>query len=70
MAEEGKTPRTSPNAFLKQVQTEGKKIVWPSWNETVRTAIFVFILMLILSFFFLGIDSLFGAVVQWLLSLA
>ena len=70
MAEEGKTPRTSPNAFLKQVQAEAKKIVWPSWNETVRTAIFVFILMLILSFFFLGIDSLFGAVVRWLLSLA
>ena len=70
MAEEGKTPRTSPNAFLKQVQAEARKIVWPSKEETVRTAIFVFILMLILSFFFLGIDSLFGAVVRWLLSLA
>lgn len=70
MAEEGKTPRTSPNAFLKQVQAEAKKIVWPSWNETVRTAIFVFILMLILSFFFLGVDSLFGTIVEWLLSLA
>lgn len=70
MAEEGKTPRTSPNAFMKQVQAEAKKIVWPSWNETVRTAIFVFILMLILSFFFLGVDTLFGAVVRWLLDLA
>lgn len=70
MAEEGKTPRTSPNAFMKQVQAEAKKIVWPSWDETVRTAIFVFILMLILSFFFLGVDTLFGAVVRWLLSLA
>jgi preprotein translocase subunit SecE len=70
MAEEGKTPRTSPNAFLKQVQAEAKKIVWPSWDETVRTAIFVFILMLILSFFFLGVDSLFGVIVEWLLSLA
>lgn len=70
MAEEGKTPRTSPNVFLKQVQAEGRKIVWPSWDETVRTAIFVFILMLILSFFFLGVDTLFGAVVRWLLALA
>lgn len=70
MAEEGKTPRTSPNAFLKQVQAEAKKIVWPSREETVRTAIFVFILMLILSLFFLGVDSLFGAIVEWLLSFA
>ena len=70
MAEDGKTPRTSPAAFFKQVQAEGRKIVWPSWDETVRTAIFVFILMLILSFFFLGVDSLFGAVVRWLLELA
>lgn len=70
MAEEGKTPRTSPNVFLKQVQAEGRKIVWPSWDETVRTAIFVFVLMLILSFFFLGVDTLFGAVVRWLLALA
>lgn len=70
MAEDGKTPRTSPAAFFKQVQAEGRKIVWPSREETVRTAIFVFILMLILSLFFLGVDTLFGAVVRWLLSLA
>ncbi len=69
MADEGKT-RTSPAAFFKQVRSEGGKIVWPSREETVRTAIFVFILMLILSFFFLGVDTLFGAVVRWLLSLA
>lgn len=69
MAEEGKT-RTSPATFFKQVRAEAGKIVWPSKEETVRTAIFVFILMLILSLFFLGVDSLFGAVVQWLLSFA
>jgi preprotein translocase subunit SecE len=36
----------------------------------VRTALFVAIMMLILSVFFLGIDSLFGAIMRWLLSLA
>lgn len=69
MAEEGKT-KTSPAEFLRQVQAEGRKVVWPTREETVRTSIFVFIMMLILSLFFLGVDSLFGAVVQWLLSLA
>jgi len=62
--------KTNPAEFIKQVQSEGRKVVWPSWQETSRTAIFVGILMVILSIFFLGIDSLFGMVVQWLLSLA
>lgn len=69
MAEESKT-KTSPAEFLRQVQAEGRKVVWPTREETVRTSIFVFIMMLILSLFFLGVDSLFGAVVRWLLSLA
>jgi preprotein translocase subunit SecE len=43
--------------------------VWPTREETVRTAIFVFILMLILSLFFLGVDSLFGVIVRQLLEL-
>ena len=67
MADEKKT---SPAEFLRQVQTEGRKVVWPTREETVRTAIFVFILTVILSLFFLGIDSLFSAVVRWLLTVA
>ena len=46
------------------MRAETAKIVWPTREETVRTAIFVFIFMLILSLFFLGIDSAFGAVVR------
>lgn len=69
MAEENKT-KTSPAEFLRQVQSEGRKVVWPTREETVRTSIFVFIMMLILSIFFLGVDSLFGSLVRWLLSLA
>ncbi|MXO58941.1 preprotein translocase subunit SecE [Altererythrobacter salegens] len=62
--------RTNPAEFIKQVQGEARKVVWPSWPETYRTAIFVGILMVILAVFFLGIDSLFGAAVRWLLTLA
>ena len=65
-----KTEKTSPAEFINQVRTEGRKVVWPTREETVRTAIFVFILTVILSLFFLGIDSLFSAVVRWLLTLA
>ncbi len=69
MAEEGKS-KTSPAEFLRQVQAEGRKVVWPTREETVRTSIFVFIMMVVLSLFFLGVDSAFGAVVSWLISLA
>lgn len=61
--------KTSPGEFINQVKAESSKVVWPSWPETARTGIFVAILMVILSVFFLGVDSLFGAVVRWLLSL-
>lgn len=62
--------KTSPAEFFNQVRAEGRKVVWPSREETTRTAIFVGIMMVILSLFFLGVDSAFGAVMRWLLSLA
>jgi len=61
--------RTSPAEFFNQVKAEAGKVVWPTWPETSRTAIFVAIMMVILAVFFLGIDSIFGAAVRWLLEL-
>jgi preprotein translocase subunit SecE len=61
---EEKKRKTSPGEFFNQVKIEAGKIVWPTREETVRTAIFVFIFMLILAIFFLGIDSAFGAIVR------
>ncbi|WP_225009569.1 MULTISPECIES: preprotein translocase subunit SecE [Novosphingobium] len=62
--------KTSPGEFINQVRAEARKVVWPTRQETTTTAIFVGVMMLILSVFFLGIDTLFGFAVQWLLSLA
>ncbi|MEM6474823.1 MAG: preprotein translocase subunit SecE [Pseudomonadota bacterium] len=69
MADE-KKPKPSVPEFVNQVRSETSKVVWPTREETIRTAIFVFILMIILSLFFLGIDSMFNAVVKFLLTLA
>ncbi len=60
----------NPGEFVRQVQAEGKKVIWPSRKETTTTAIFVGIMMVVLALFFLGIDSVFGKIVQFLLSLA
>jgi preprotein translocase subunit SecE len=62
--------KINPGEFMRQVQAEARKVVWPSRQETVTTAIFVGIMMVILAVFFLTIDSIFGKVVQFLLSLA
>ncbi len=62
--------KTSPGEFFNQVKAEARKVVWPTRQETTTTAIFVGIMMLILAVFFLGIDSLFGMIVKFLLSLA
>ena len=62
--------KVSPNEFFNQVKAEARKVVWPTRQETVTTAIFVGVMMLILSVFFLGVDTLFGYAVRTLLALA
>ncbi|HEY0960041.1 MAG TPA: preprotein translocase subunit SecE [Novosphingobium sp.] len=62
--------KINPGQFFNQVKAEASKIYWPTRQETVTTAIFVAIMMVLLAVFFLGIDTLFGAAVRWLLSLA
>ncbi|MFM5923325.1 MAG: preprotein translocase subunit SecE [Novosphingobium sp.] len=60
----------NPGEFMRQVQTEARKVVWPSRQETTTTAIFVGIMMVLLAVFFLTVDTIFGKAVQFLLSLA
>jgi preprotein translocase subunit SecE len=62
--------RLNPNEFINQVRAEARKVIWPTRAETTSTAIFVAIMMVMLAVFFLGIDTLFGMIVRWLLSLA
>lgn len=62
--------KTTPAQFIRQVQAEMRKVVWPTRQETIRTAIFVTIMMVVLALFFLGVDTVFSAVVRWLLTLA
>ncbi|MBB5710671.1 preprotein translocase subunit SecE [Sphingomonas xinjiangensis] len=62
--------KTSPVEFVKQVQAETKKIVWPSRRETVMTGVMVVIMTTLLGMFFFGVDAMFDAIVRFLLSLA
>ena len=62
--------KLNPGKFAREVRAEANKVVWPTARETTTTTIMVLIMTTILAIFFLGVDSLFGAIVQWLLSLA
>jgi preprotein translocase subunit SecE len=62
--------KTSPIEFIRQVQAETRKVVWPSRRETVMTAVMVVIMTTILALFFLGVDTVFEAIVRFLLGLA
>lgn len=62
--------KNSPGEFIRQVRTEIGKVVWPSRQETVQTAIMVLIMTIILAVFFLGVDAIFAAIVKGLLALA
>ena len=70
MDEQNAKPRISPSEFFRQVKVEANKVVWPTFPETRQTAIFVGLLMVMLALFFLGIYTIFGKIVQFLLSLA
>ena len=62
--------RTSPVEFVRQVRAETAKVVWPSRKETFMTGVMVMIMTTLLGVFFVGVDSLFDAIVRFLLSLA
>lgn len=62
--------KTSPVEFINQVKAETSKVVWPTRKETMMTAVMVVIMASLLGIFFLGVDSVFDAIVQYLLSLA
>ena len=62
--------KTSPIEFIRQVQAETRKVVWPSRRQTVMTGVMVMVMTLILAIFFFVIDKVFDTGVAFLLSLA
>ena len=62
--------KTTPLEFVRQVQAETKKVVWPTRRETLMTGVMVIIMTVILGLFFFVIDTSFEAVIALLLSLA
>jgi preprotein translocase subunit SecE len=62
--------KTTPLEFIRQVQAETKKVVWPTRRETIMTGVMVIIMTTLLALFFFVVDTSFEAIVKLLLSLA
>lgn len=54
-------------AFMKDSRLEVRKMVWPTRAETMQTTLMVMVIVLILSIFLWGVDSLLGWAVKSLL---
>ena len=59
---QGKTFR----AFVQSSRIELRKVVWPNRQETIQVTIVVFVMVIVLSLFFWGLDSLLALLTRWL----
>ncbi len=50
--------------FLKESDIERRKVVWPTHQETLQTALMVIIVTILISLFLAGIDWMLGAMVR------
>ena len=62
--------KTSPIEFIREVQAETRKVVWPTRKATIMTGVMVMVMTGLLAIFFVSIDTVFDAIVHYLLSLA
>lgn len=61
--------KVSPAEFIRQVRQEFSKVTWPNVKERNVTTIMVLIFVALFALFFLGIDQLLSAGIQWILGL-
>jgi preprotein translocase subunit SecE len=55
--------KTNPIEFLQEVRDESRKVTWPSRRELGVSTVMVFIMVVIASLFFMGVDTVLNAIV-------
>ena len=59
----------NPAKFIREVRQEMNKVTWPTRQETTVSTIMVLVLAVIAAIFFLLVDGILAAGVQWILGL-
>ena len=52
--------------YIKSVRREWFKIAWPSRDTVVRSTIMILVFSAIAALFFFAVDSVLGAIVNWI----
>ena len=60
----------NPVEYIREVQSEVRKVTWPTRRETMITTSMVFIFVVIAAMFFLVADKIIGFVVKTLLGIS
>ena len=68
-AKTGKMAKITPMQFYQQVRREVSKVTWPSRKETTVTSAMVFVMVIVVSLFFLLVDYILGNGVSYVLGL-
>jgi preprotein translocase subunit SecE len=61
--------KIDPFKFLQEVRAEGEKVTWPTRKETTITTIMVFVMVFVVSIFFLAADQIMRLGVSFLLGI-
>lgn len=64
MSDSVKKKRKSLLTFLREVRGEMKKVIWPTWSQTVNNTAIVIAFILIVAVFLAIVDTIFGGVVR------
>jgi preprotein translocase subunit SecE len=59
--------KSNPVQFLQEVRDESRKVTWPSRKELTVSTLMVFIMVVVASLFFLGVDAILKFVVDGVL---
>jgi len=66
-AKPAKTDKVSPVKYVGQVRQEARKVVWPTWRETLTTTILVMIMVILMGIFFFIVDWALANVIKVIL---
>lgn len=68
-AKPAKTDKVGPVKYVGQVRQEARKVVWPTWRETLTTTILVMIMVVLMGIFFFIVDWALASLIKIILGL-
>jgi preprotein translocase subunit SecE len=58
-----------PVQYLGQVRQEARKVVWPTWRETLTTTVLVMVMVVLMGVFFFFVDWALATIVRLVLNM-